>query len=139
MILGGPSKAQNMIVIRPFSRQCEIVSIPATVPFGVSESGLSVHKGDITATGDVLIPDLFRIDHMEGVGCPFGGNIDMTILGERGGSNKKHVLFHDPFEERLGNLIVELGHRIVVAGTRLSRGITPPSIIYIYYSFLWQC
>ena len=43
-VLGGPSKAENMTVIRPFSRTCEMVSTPATV-LRVSASGSAAHMG----------------------------------------------------------------------------------------------
>lgn len=59
MIRGGPSKAHNMTVIRPFSRICEMVSTPADITFGVSQSGLAAAvRALITAATEVLIPDL---------------------------------------------------------------------------------
>ena len=44
----------------------------------------------------------------------------MALRAERGGSDPEHVLFLDPFEIRLRNVVVELTHGVLGTGALLT-------------------
>ena len=87
-MFGGPEKAQNIKVIRSFSRRCAAVSLPLPV---------RLRKRDAPGT-----------EHGEGSVEPLGAEIDAAF--RPGGGDEKHFLGGDEILELLADVVMPFGH-----------------------------
>ncbi len=88
-MFGGPSNAQNITTIRPFSRRCAGVSRPSRC----------------SQVGDAVRPE-----HRERPGHALGRDVHMTVRGERRGADEEHRLREDERRQPVGDLCVHGGH-----------------------------
>ena len=105
---GGPSNALNWTTMRPFSRTCEIVSMPAELPISLSIPQQEAHAR--TAPCDVLVPDLVRVHDVERAPEAFRRDVDVSVCAERGRGDPEQVLRLDPVDDDGGDLFVKYHH-----------------------------
>lgn len=109
-ILGGPSKAENRTVMRPFSLKCEIVSIPD--PDKSCYTNPSSTESYFTYTRKAYLVEYgVLVKHLEGASQTLWRDIDMTGRAEWGGCDPEYMLEVDPVEEVLWYFFVEFAHR----------------------------
>jgi hypothetical protein len=86
----------------------------------------------LTASAQILIPNLVRVHNMEAIRCALWRDVDMSSRTQRSGSYPEHVLFVDPFDDGFGYLIIVLGHGCYAAKLRARVVIRPPKLTYSY-------
>jgi hypothetical protein len=106
-----------MIVIRPFSRRCAIVSVPR--PAGFSK-GCGERTAARTGAGQVFVPDAGRAIRVECPARTLGRDVDMPAGREGRSRDEEEVLARDPGEDEVRDLVVEHDHGAGSAG-RLGR------------------
>jgi hypothetical protein len=96
-MFGGPSKAQNITVIRPFSGRCATVSEP--LPVGSSHANVC------------------SFDDPERPGQAAGREVDQPVAGERRCGHEEQVLPLDELPQPAVDTLVDLAHGRHPSGT----------------------
>jgi len=99
-----------MIVIRPFSRKCEMVSMPWTLRQRLALL-YRAHQG-LTTSRQVLIPNFIGIDDMEGPTYTLGRYVDMTVRTEGTRADPKEFLLLHPTNKKVGYFVEEFPHGV---------------------------
>lgn len=99
-----------MIVILPFSRKCEMVSMPWALRQRPAPR-CRAHQG-LTTSGQVLIPNFIGIDDMKGPAHTLGRYVDMTVRTEGTRADPKELLLLHPTYKKVGNFVEELAHGV---------------------------
>ena len=113
-ILGGPSNAINMTVMRPFSLKWEIVSFPTSpMLFMHNMTQLPLYGEQHTAASKIFIPDFILVYQMKAVIRSLRRAVDVASRNERSCSHPKDMLFRNPFHYVLWNAVIKNDHVFV--------------------------
>jgi hypothetical protein len=99
-----------MIVILPFSRKCEMVSMPWMLRQRLALL-CRAHQG-LTTSRQVLIPNFIGIDDMEGPAYTLGRYVDMTVRTEGTRADPKELLLLHPTYKKVGYFVEEFAHGV---------------------------